>query len=666
MTAKLKKIWIVLVLTGLLALSATMMISCGGKADEITFVGKTNVEERERVTYGSELYREKLVTNQYKTTGEGVTVDGVIDEQIWLDSYPLSYMYGGINAVLYTVFGRDGLYIATRMDMKAYYRISRAADSNCGGVFFVAPGNQTVQNTDCIQIVYTARGYVMTMRWRSSAFETWYVNTYVKTYVDGGWVEEGDGSFLDGGGLESAGEYVSAEAFVPWEELGLSQKPETVKIMPQLNYNDNSSNARVFAGRPAGAYNNPRDWFVFDEKGYTHNDDRLTAENADANIAVGDAYGNMTKTAAWNFSEIADGIVKSGDMQQSQFIYFKNVYADNWMIEANVHYKSSTSGSVHAVGLCAEPMTSVSSATRAPITFNMPCSAATKGQARWTVYSNTAQTHVGQTATQGSPDVMTDFVNLTLIKMGSAFSAFVNDTYFATHTFEALSGAALPGIVAAGVEAEYKDMRAVTDVEEITRYVQARGLQTVRIDRNDGGAVTLTAGDTTFNGSIALVPNDSQVTLTIRPTVLTNVVYTVDSLKIDGAEKTSELANGEIAFTVSKDTAVEIKFARAATPAALYGTVTGVADASQASIRFVDVDGRVAYAFTNIQQAEDNATYAFRLPSGTFKLWLDYGGERYGECTVRAVNGKLDLLDEGGNVIRENVETLDFDTTAQA
>ena len=669
MATKIRKLCFVIVTVVLVALSAAMLGACGAKKDENAYEGKTNRKEDARVTYGSETYREKLVTEKYKTTGEGVTVDGVIDERAWSDTYPLAYMYGGVNAKLYTVFGEDGLYLATRMDMKAHYRVTRAADSNSGGNFFIAPADANALNENAIQIIFTARGYVMTSRGNAGGFDTWWVDTFVKTYVEGGWVEQGDADFRDEGGLESAGDYVSAEGFVPWKEIGLEEKPEKVKIMPQLNYNSNSTGYRVFAGRPAGAYNNPRDWFVFDENGYTHNDNRLAAENPDTEIAVGHGYGNISKTAAWNFDDISDGVIKSGSMQQSQFLYFKDLYAENWMIEANVKYKSATSGSIHSVGLCAEPMTSVSSATRTPVTFNLPCSDALKGQARWTVYSNTAQTNEGLSPIQGSPDVMSAFVNLKLIKTGSAFSAFVNDTYFATHTFEALSGAVLPAIVAAGVVAEFKDLRAVTDVEEIARYVQARGLDTVRLQSNAGGVLTLTAGDTTFGGTVALVPHASDAILTVRPTVLANVVYTVDSLKIDGAERITELTDGTLTFTVDGNATVEIVFARAAAPAVLTGTVVG-ADASQAAIRFVDVaspsaeSGRILYTFANLQQSGDDAVYAFRIPDGTFKLWLEYGGNTY-ERLIRVSNGKIELLDAAGNVTQENVETLDFDTTVR-
>ena len=670
MTVRKKKIRIAIVAGIMLALSSAALCACGGEADENTFVGEVENRQYDRITYNSETYREKLVTEKYKTTGEGVNVDGVLDEEIWQNVYPLSYTMGGVESKLYTAFGEDGLYVATRMDMKAYYRVTRAADSNGGGNFFIAPADKTSRDDKAIQIIYTARGYVMTSRGNASGFETWYVDTYVKTYVDGGWVEEGDGSLRDNGGLVSAGDYVSAEAFVPWSELGLQEKPDRVKIMPQTNYNNNSTGYRIFAGRPAGAYNNPLDWFVFDDEGYVHNDARLEAENPQAEIPVGDGYNNLSKTAAWNFDAIGEEMVKSGNMQQSQFAYFKDIFAENWMIEANVKCESSKGTSADSVGLCAEMPTTVSVATRTPVTFNLPCSDASKGKARWSIYSNTAQTHEGTASVQGAPDVMSGFVNLKLIKTGSVFSAFVNDTYFASRQFDAFAGAAVPGIVASGAVAEFGNMRIVTDAEEIADYLAERDLQTVYLNSNDGGVLSLTCNDNVYENKIALVQRGSEVTLQVKPTALANVVYLVKTFTVNGVDKSAELADGKYVMTVEDSVNVTVEYARAEKPALLSGTIGGGAiDAQSAVIKFIGIDtpsdqsGHVAYTFSNVQQvSEDEAFYAFRIPDGTFRLWLDYNGTKYGECVVRVSGGKIELLDGSGNVSQE-IENLDFDVT---
>lgn len=662
MTSKMKKLLIVTATSALIALSAAAFVACG-ETDENTFVGVAKNQEVERLTYDSISYREKLVTDKYTTMGEGVKVDGVIDDEAWTNSYPLSYTYGGVESKLFTAFGEDGLYLAARIDMKAYYRAPRAADNNCGGNFYIAPTTATSLNRNCIQIVYTARGDIRTSRGRNGSFETWYVNTFVKTYVDGGWIEEGDGSLRENGGLVAAGDYVTAEAFVPWAELGLNEKPEAVKVMPQFNYNVSSASNqyRLFAGRPAGAYNNPRDWFLFDEQGYAHNDERLASENSEA-VAVGNGYGNMSKTAAWDFSEIAEGKLTSGSMAQTQFIYFKDVYAENWMTKVSVKFDSNTGGAQNAVGLCAEPV--VTGATRTPITFNLPTATNLAGIARWTAYTNTDQAHYSPTNVQA--DVLKETVDLTLIKMGSALFAFIGDTYFGSHQFDAIAGKAVPGIIVRGAVAEFSNMQATTDTDEIFEYIASKNLQTISLNSNNGGAVTLTAEDMTYGGNIVLVERNSEVTLRVSPTISQYSAYVVKSVKIGDDERVNNLSNGELTFAVTGDTNVEVEFEFAASYAVLYGTVSGIDknNMANASVKFVDMDGRILYAYSGIRQEGNDSVYVFRIPDGTYRLWLEYKGGNYGEYKIRVLSGTISLINDSGDVI-ETVETIDFDTTAR-
>ena len=630
MTSNMKKILIATAASAMIALSAAAFAACG-KTDGNTYTGIAKTQEIERETFDSISYREKLVTDRYTTTGEGVKVDGVIDDEAWTNSYPLTYTYGGVDSQLYTAFGEDGLYLAARIDMKAYYRAPRAADNNCGGNFYIAPATATTLNNNCVQIVYTARGDVRTSRGNGSSFETWYVDTFVKTYVDGGWIEEGDGSVRDNGGLVAAGDYITAEAFLPWAELGLDEKPEAVKIMPQFNYNVGSESAqyRLFSGRPAGAYNNPRDWFRFDEHGYAHNDERLAAENSEA-IAVGNGYGNMSKTAAWDFSKIDEGKLTSGNMAQTQFIYFKDVYAENWMAQVSVRFDSNTGGAQNAVGLCAEPV--VTGATRTPITFNLPTATNLAGTARWTAYTNTEQTHYDSKNIQA--DVLTQTVDLTLIKMGSALFAFIGDTYFGTNRFDAIAGKAVPGIIVRGAVAELSNMQVTTDTDEISEFTASKNLRTVSIASGQGGAVTLMAGGVTYSGNVALVEKNSTVTLRVNPTISQYSVYVVKSLKVGGEEKMSELKSGELTFAVTDDMNVEVEFEYAASSAALYGTVK-CGELEKAIIKFIDMDERVLYSTTVRQTGE----YVFRIPDGTYRLWLEYQGKRYGECEIEVSKG---------------------------
>lgn len=250
--------------------------------------------------------------------------------------------------------------------------------------------------------------------------------------------------------------------------------------------------------------------------------------------------------------------------------------------------------------------------------------------------------------------------------MGSALFAFIGDTYFGSHQFDAIAGKAVPGIIVRGAVAEFSNMQATTDTDEIFEYIASKNLQTISLNSNNGGAVTLTAEDMTYGGNIVLVERNSEVTLRVSPTISQYSAYVVKSVKIGDDERVNNLSNGELTFAVTGDTNVEVEFEFAASYAVLYGTVSGIDknNMANASVKFVDMDGRILYAYSGIRQEGNDSVYVFRIPDGTYRLWLEYKGGNYGEYKIRVLSGTISLINDSGDVI-ETVETIDFDTTAR-
>ena len=216
-----------------------------------------------------------LIDGGYTFTGEGVTLDGKLDEAAWQQVYPLTYTSVGVTVSVYVVFGEDGFYVGYDVeDNEAYFHENRASENNSSIEIYFSPVGTTTLNETVLQVrmepnndftCYRALGAVdaqLSFPWSAE-----YLPVYGLSQAEAGWeTDAATGGMITHGGLQY-------EMFVGWDTLSLTEAPESIKLYPCYNYINNSlsDGRRVSQVWPQGRYNEPMDYYTFDAQGYVGN-----------------------------------------------------------------------------------------------------------------------------------------------------------------------------------------------------------------------------------------------------------------------------------------------------------------------------------------------------------------------------------------------------------
>ena len=261
---------------------------------------------------------------------EDIVIDGKLDEEIWSTKsyYTCGYADDSANqSATYrlTAFpGETGVFIGAQSydtDMRSVDSYgSFTPDRNTGWeIYFFCLEKGTDQNIAQPTII---REYVIIDVNGNIVFMTG-LRGAGEVYVEG---ELGSG--------ETTG--MSFELFIPYTELGVSTEsgvPDVFNMLPIYR------TFRVGAGVSASRMSlDPFPWiytpgyYRFDENGY---------QNADAEGAVvGDMPSGFAKSANWDVSRESERIVESKGAQW-QFIYFRDIYADNVIVKTDVQMKGT-------------------------------------------------------------------------------------------------------------------------------------------------------------------------------------------------------------------------------------------------------------------------------------------------------------------------------------
>ena len=169
-----------------------------------------------------------------ETTDTAITMDGDLSEDVWADCTP--YVQSatrpaeGIDAMLTwkTYFSDEGLYIGTDVLTNDVYAVaSRNVKLNTGLEFWVQSVDQETITADTVQLRIDATGNVEKYRINLN-------NEFIRTYFTSKSVVKLNGCTATNGVVSSSSaEGFSVETFIPWEELGLSAKPEQIAVFPQ-------------------------------------------------------------------------------------------------------------------------------------------------------------------------------------------------------------------------------------------------------------------------------------------------------------------------------------------------------------------------------------------------------------------------------------------------
>ena len=260
---------------------------------------------------------------------EEIVIDGKLDEEIWQNKSYYTCGYAEDPENLYATYrltafpGETGVFIGgqsydTDMRRTDSYG-SFAPDYNTGWeIYFFCLDKGTDQNTAQPTIV---REYVMVDVNGNIVFMTG-LRGAGEVYVEG---ELGSG--------ETVG--MSFELFIPYSELGVNTEngtPDVFNMLPiYRTYLPGSSMATRMSLNPFPWIYTPG-YYRFDQDGY---------QNADAEDAmVGDMPSGFAKSANWDVSRESERIVESKGAQW-QFIYFRDIYADNAIVKTNIRLKGT-------------------------------------------------------------------------------------------------------------------------------------------------------------------------------------------------------------------------------------------------------------------------------------------------------------------------------------
>ena len=158
-------------------------------------------------------YPYELITNL--EIDEGMNIDGVLDEDVYAGNRYMQYSLSNTNVRLTTHFGEKGLYVGCVIkDNYIYHNKPYLMDANSSMYLYIVPTDVIKNGTQTLQIAADTQNI-----WSAN-----YVLFDAATTVQGGDVNTGNS------------EGMTLEYFVPWQELGLDEKPETVKIFPTYNH----------------------------------------------------------------------------------------------------------------------------------------------------------------------------------------------------------------------------------------------------------------------------------------------------------------------------------------------------------------------------------------------------------------------------------------------
>ena len=173
---------------------------------------------------------------------ENMTVDGVLDEDVWADKETIYYSTTNAKGDLISL---EGKYYGTEMgayfgfvvkDKYIYYADEsvRSIGLNSGLELMFAPAGTDHVTVDCAQLRVTANGVVE--RWTGYPFSgyPWTMNHFRAVAAT---TIQGELNATDVSGNEG----YTVEVFVPWDSIGLKEQPESILLGASLLHNENAT-----------------------------------------------------------------------------------------------------------------------------------------------------------------------------------------------------------------------------------------------------------------------------------------------------------------------------------------------------------------------------------------------------------------------------------------
>ena len=454
---------------------------------------------------------------------DGVKIDGKLDEDIYVNAKWLYHGDEGITYKVTTSFDEYGVYIgAVAYDSKIIYRARYDLDmyvgSNSGFTFYVTRADNNIDHPSYnLKLETDAKGRRSYSQQRFEAYS----------------VVEGE--------LNNATTSITTEAFVSWKALGLADGetlaaddiPEVVKVEPLYRHitvaaDDMYMRSWIYPSftEPTFLHRYPQ----FGADGYLYSDDRYDDSAIPSGSRLGDAVAGhmLAKTGTWDMSHYLDfdddeyvGYVQpsmaDGD---SQTLYFKDVYAENFYAETYA-YSDSEGG---AIGLVAGD-----SFDRFRSVFIWTDQVPKFVVADLTYYPNRYWTSNWIADIEDENYTNGELLHFEMLKKGDAIFVFINDILVYSDRQDWYAGSYAPGLFALKCDAKFRgyNAKALTEAEALEMFAE-RNVSPISLsyDVRSGGVVKA-APAVGFKDPIML-------------DIAAPVGMVVSSIKIGGEEKLTD------------------------------------------------------------------------------------------------------------------------------
>lgn len=449
-------------------------------------------------------------------------------------------------------------------------------------------------------------------------------------------------------------ESVTLEMFVPWQALQVNPKtaPDVVYIRPvafvHLPGEDTQTNISFVQATETQIV----DYCVFDKNGYTK-PDRPGA-------VLGDAKYGQPKTPNWDISKEKSGIVRSSEGDQYHYIYFKNEFGDNFMVEATlIPYGSlgdagpkagirfmNLNGIHHGVmlnvgsGGVMNNLVDGPSGTKNFKSYTLVTINNDKGAWNQTYLPLKDVSRVNDAAT-------TLGTKLTVIKSGPEFWYFVDGKFMYSESIEFMDSDVFPGFWALGCDIQYQDYscKTLTDAQ-IESYLNNKGVYRIQTSV-DGGSGTVSTDKIS-------VSRGEEYNLTVK----CESGYRTSSIKINGVEKIGDArANShDGVYTVRNVTSnqnISVTFSEVS-GTSVSGTIKSGKETIPANLIFSGVTDRTLYYEYG---AGGDGEYSLAIPNGRYTVTVSATGYK---------GIKADVTVSGNTKKDFNLEESDFATTVSA
>ncbi len=435
-----------------------------------------------------------------------MTIDGLLDEEVWQNQNYLSYSSSDIDFSYSTLLTEKGVYISAQaVDPNIFYYGRFDMHHNSGFTIYVLARENKDYKTHPM--------YRLRLETDSAGDRRSYTQVRFNAATQVEWEE---GSTVSG--------TMTSEFFVSWEALRVDTSngiPDDILIEPVYRQRSLNSSGKVVLKDIYPIFTEP-DWpghyFSFDRNGYGNPDL--------ADCEVGNGGMGLTKTDRWDLSEGANGKVTSYGYGE-EVIFYKNVNAKNVYLSAKVN-TAETEG---VFGLIAHANRKFTYRT-----FHLSASSLAKGKIDLRaskranempdlgLYQEVGGLYSGELQNASE-------VELSLIKAGTQLYFFVNGRYVYSEDIGAyLMSEVSLGFYTNGCIATFYDYEAgVLADDEVQAKINEYGAAVIQTPGAiSGGSVT---------SKYMAVNHGDSYDLTIKP----NVGYVLTSLTVNDEDKYADV-----------------------------------------------------------------------------------------------------------------------------